>query len=439
MRNWITLLVSAPLGAMLVHTSACQRHDGERPTVKMVATAAVPNPTAPVAPNAGSAVGHVLFSLLEAKLSSEPGAPPHTTARGTPALVVDERVVAAERWLRVISADGAYGWTPLSASATDRQARSAVVLSRNDSWILSDSATIDGAVERVSISARSGRVLGASDDPMVSRMEHLSVATRKNPQWLPWVRLQVREHVGFVPLFEHTVTWQRSPSRPAPAPPRGLVQRWALNTLPTPNSCPQELSRVESALGRVSLQRCDSEAWLAVTRPGAEPSRAVVDDDAAWILRYEEVDLNADGALDWALEVVSNASHGAGTELVLLLAGAAEAQRLPSEGQFSWQIERSDPPTLWVVSEGDLEARAYRMADGRLSATGGWVARSRVPQPHLHVQRVAFRDGAAVAYVEEPERFMEWLGFSQQPPGKIAARSDFAVVRVGPEGAVLAL
>src|SRR5690606_31096515 len=157
----------------------------------------------------------------------------------------------------------------------------------------------------------------------------------------------------------------------------------------------------------------------------------------AWILRYEEVDLNADGALDWALEVVSNASHGAGTELVLLLAGAAEAQRLPSEGQFSWQIERSDPPTLWVVSEGDLEARAYRMAAGRLSATGGWVARSRVPQPHLHVQRVAFRDGAAVAYVEEPERFMEWLGFSQQPPGKIAARSDFAVVRVGPEGAVL--
>src|SRR5690606_2855636 len=223
MRNWITLLVSTQLGAMLLHTSACQRHDGERPAAKSVTTAAVPSQTAPVAPDAGSIVGRVLFSLLEAKLSSEPGAPPHTTARGTPALVVDERVVAAKQWLRVISADGAYGWTPLPASATGRQAHSAVVLSRKDSWILSDSAVLQGDVEHIRISAGSGRVLGASDDPMVSRMEHLSVATRKNPQWLPWLRLQVGEHVGFGPLFEHTVTWERSPSRPAPAPPRGLV------------------------------------------------------------------------------------------------------------------------------------------------------------------------------------------------------------------------
>src|SRR5690606_145829 len=136
----------------------------------------------------------------EAKLSSEPGAPPHTTARGTPALVVDERVVAARQWLRVISADGAYGWTPLSASATGRQTHSGVLLSRDNEWVLSDSATIDGDVERVSISGPSGRVVGGSEDPMVSRMQHLSVATYKNAQWTPWVRVQVGEHVGFAPL-----------------------------------------------------------------------------------------------------------------------------------------------------------------------------------------------------------------------------------------------
>lgn len=439
MRNWITLLIGTQLGATLVHTSACQRHDGERPPVKVVATAAVPNQIAPVALNTGSdAVGHVLFSLLEAKLSSEPGAPPHTTARGTPALVVDERVVAAERWLRVISADGAYGWTPLSASATAPQAHSTVLLSRDNEWHLTDSATIGGDAEHVSISGRSGRVVGGSDDPMVSRIQHLSVATYKNAHWTPWVRVQVGEHVGFAPLPEHTLTGKSSPNTTTTAP-RGLVQRWALNTLPAPNSCPQELSRVETALGRVSLQRCDSEAWLAVTRPGAEPSRAAVDEDAAWILRYEELDLNADGALDWALEVVSSGSHGAGSELLLLLAGATEPQRVPSTHQFSWQVERSDPPTLWVVSEGDLKARAYRMADGRLNATGGWVAHSREPQPHLHAQRVALRDDAAVAYVEEPDRFIQWSGFSSQPPGKITTRSDFAIIRVGPDGAVLAL
>lgn len=434
----MTLLISTQLGATLVPTSACQRHDGERPTVRTATTAVVPSQTAPVAPNAGSAVGQALFSLLQAKLSSEPGAPPHTTAQGTPALVVDERVVAAERWLRVISADGAYGWTPLSASATAPQAQSTVLFSRDDEWTLTDSATIDGDVERLSVSGRAGRVIGGSDDPMVSRMQHLSVATHKNAQWTPWVHVQVGEQVGFTPLPEHALTWNSSRTGPATAP-RGLVQRWALNTLPTPNSCPQELSRVETALGRVSLQRCDSEAWLAVTRPGAEPSRAAVDEDAAWILRYEELDLNADGALDWALEVVSSGSHGAGSELLLLLAGATEPQRVPSTHQFSWQVERSDPPTLWVVSEGDLEARAYRMADGRLNATGGWVARSRALQPHLHVQRVALRDDAAVAYVEEPDRFIQWLGFSSQPPGKINTRSDFAVIRVGSDGAVLAL
>ena len=318
MRNWITLLIGTQLGATFVHTSACQRHDGERPPVKVVATAAVPNQIAPVALNTGSdAVGHVLFSLLEAKLSSEPGAPPHTTARGTPALVVDERVVAAERWLRVISADGAYGWTPLSASATAPQAQSTVLFSRDDEWTLTDSATIDGDVERLSVSGRAGRVIGGSDDPMVSRMQHLSVATHKNAQWTPWVHVQVGEQVGFTPLPEHALTWKSSRTGPATAP-RGLVQRWALNTLPTPNSCPQELSRVETALGRVSLQRCDSEAWLAVTRPGAEPSRAAVDEDAAWIVRYEELDLNADGALDWALEVVSSGSHGDALEAPLL-------------------------------------------------------------------------------------------------------------------------
>ena len=260
------------------------------------------------------------------------------------------------------------------------------------------------------------RIVGASTEAIVARMDHLGVAVEKNASWLPWLKAEVKDAIGFTPLPEHEILWQPIKTQPASAPAlRGLVQRWMWTAASPVRGCTSERSRVESSFGRIMLLTCDQpepRAWLEVHRFGQRPYEVPVDPDAAWILRFEERQMDADDARDWILEVVWRNAHDTGSELFILSSAARGAARLVLEGVGSaWWVDAIEPAALWMLEGSAAKpiARAYRLHGERLSASSGLVVRSRRPLPLLQAQRQALDMGAVTARFGEGH--VVWRGF----------------------------
>jgi len=368
--------------------------------------------------------GDVSFSLLGAPLSDAPGAVPHAICAGAPALIVDTALHGKQAWVRVIGADGAFGWTEWLEDATSRPA---ALYSAKGSYDLAAEAPGQGSpeVDYMRAEGRLAKVVGATREPTVARIDQLGLALDHNVALAPWLDAELDANVrGLVPGFEYELAWQSEAGHGHALPLRGLVQRWFWASAGTEPACSSELSRIETRVGRVTLRVCEAEerrAWLHVERPGQQPYEVPTSADAVWIARYSERNLDDDRALDWAIEVVARDSHGAASELVLLPARKRAALRLALDSPAeSWWIGAG--PALWLshTEAGRLHARAYRVVNDQLEGTAGWVVQLPRPLARLEAQRMTLGSRAARTYAAAPERYWVWQGALVKPKSTVA-------------------
>jgi hypothetical protein len=182
---------------------------------------------APDESTSGDLVGRVTFELLGAKLAESPGAPPHVVVRGAPALLVEGRdfdgqaLGASHRGggrsgLGACTVDLACGSASCGfATLVSRESAPGVVPAHAVTW-----NDAEGAL---------ARVLAASIDPLVARMNHLGIAPELNAALLPWTRVEVGAVSGFVRVARsrrRLAIWIREGrGRSGTGPRAGLVPR----------------------------------------------------------------------------------------------------------------------------------------------------------------------------------------------------------------------
>lgn len=421
----------------------------------------------------------IVTGVLGLAVAPEPGQSPSQQLRGGVALRLAQESRDGQLWTRLLASDGRHGWTlpapgpvlPVTAGGALPDLELSLLPPGDRDFEAGASVTVpDGSTLQL---------IGASRASWVARQEDLMVPPWLSATLAPWPLVRFGAKQGYVPLQALALTWPpvttaaasapASVPRPAPASlplgPRAAGRPWLARVIAGTFSGPggARPARIGTAPGSVMLDLSEAASqrpgrvraegrWdgplaaycSAAPPPGALTSLlsfgqgkarafvldggdgrrrsaavAFVAEDAPYIARVEEADLDRDGLPEWLLEVVGIYGDGFYSELWVVdgrsLSAGLRIARLPlSRSAGEGGNARTQNAAWWV----DAATRTLRVwySDGRSS---------RLTAQRYAGRTLAARQHAASAALVELGRFKSYEAASQRA---LQAQGDAAVV-----------